>query len=103
MVVSKALPVACKSANADQTMARSWLSSLAGRRLVEGDAMEAVVIGAGWAGLGVSYALADRGIDHIVFERARIGETWRTQRWDTFRLNTAAAETLMPGEVYGGA
>ena len=64
--------------------------------------MDTVVIGAGWAGLGVSYELARRGIRHTVFERARIGETWRTQRWDTFRLNTTTADTLMPGENYDG-
>lgn len=64
--------------------------------------MDTVVIGAGWAGLGVSYELAQRGIRHRVFERARIGETWRTQRWDTFRLNTTTADTLMPGERYDG-
>ena len=64
--------------------------------------MDTVVIGAGWAGLGVSYELARRGIRHLVFERARIGETWRTQRWDTFRLNTTTADTLMPGESYVG-
>ncbi|MDQ6436475.1 NAD(P)/FAD-dependent oxidoreductase [Mesorhizobium sp. LHD-90] len=64
--------------------------------------MDTVVIGAGWAGLGVSYELTRRGIPHIVLERARIGETWRTQRWDTFRLNTTTADTLMPGETYDG-
>jgi len=64
--------------------------------------MDAVVIGAGWAGLGVSYELAKRRISHVVFERARIGETWRTQRWDSFRLNTTTAETVMPGQVYDG-
>jgi putative flavoprotein involved in K+ transport len=64
--------------------------------------MAAVVIGAGWAGLGVSYELSQRGIRHRVFERARIGETWRTQRWDSFRLNTPTADTLMPGERYAG-
>ncbi|MEQ1950035.1 NAD(P)/FAD-dependent oxidoreductase [Mesorhizobium sp. CN2-181] len=64
--------------------------------------MDTVVIGAGWAGLGVSYELAQRGIRHRVFERARIGQTWRTQRWDSFRLNTTTADTLMPGERYTG-
>ncbi len=63
---------------------------------------EAVVIGAGWAGLGVSSALRDRGIPHRVFERGRIGETWRTQRWDSFHLNTANLHTVMPGDIYTG-
>lgn len=65
--------------------------------------MDAVVIGAGWAGLGVSYELSQRGIAHRVFERARIGETWRRQRWDRFRLNTPTEDTLMPGERYTGS
>jgi putative flavoprotein involved in K+ transport len=46
------------------------------------------VVGAGPAGLAVSAALAERGIEHVLLERGRAGQTWRTQRWDTFRLNT---------------
>ena len=65
--------------------------------------MDAVVVGAGWAGLGVSYELAQRSVRHRVFERARIGETWRSQRWDSFRLNTPNEDTLMPGERYAGS
>ena len=42
---------------------------------------EAVVIGGGQAGLGASYHLARRGIDHVVLERGQVAETWRTQRW----------------------
>jgi putative flavoprotein involved in K+ transport len=49
---------------------------------------DAAVIGAGWAGLGVSYALTRAGLSHRVLERGRIGETWLTQRWDSFHLNT---------------
>jgi cation diffusion facilitator CzcD-associated flavoprotein CzcO len=37
--------------------------------------VETIVIGAGWAGLGVSYALAKAGLAHRVLERGRIGET----------------------------
>ena len=43
--------------------------------------LDAAVIGAGWAGLGVSYALAKADLSHRVLERGRIGETWLTQRW----------------------
>lgn len=42
---------------------------------------DAVIVGAGWAGLSVSTALASAGLRHIVFERQRVCETWRTQRW----------------------
>jgi putative flavoprotein involved in K+ transport len=48
----------------------------------------AVVVGAGQAGLATSYHLARLGIEHVVLERGRIGETWLSQRWDTFALNT---------------
>jgi putative flavoprotein involved in K+ transport len=36
-------------------------------------------------------------------ERGRIGETWRTQRWDTFRMNTPNVQTVMPGDSYDGS
>ncbi|MDE1997033.1 MAG: NAD(P)-binding domain-containing protein, partial [Rhizobiaceae bacterium] len=68
----------------------------------ETDVLDAVVIGAGWAGLGVSYWLARRGLRHNVLERGRIGETWRTQRWDSFRMNTPNVQTVMPGDRYEG-
>lgn len=66
------------------------------------DILDAVVIGAGWAGLGVSHALTQRGLRHRVLERGRIGETWRTQRWDSFRINTPNSQTVMPGDTYVG-
>ncbi|RUV73124.1 MAG: FAD-dependent oxidoreductase [Mesorhizobium sp.] len=66
------------------------------------DILDAVVIGAGWAGLGVSHALTQRGLRHRVLERGRIGETWRTQRWDSFRVNTPNIQTVMPGDTYDG-
>jgi putative flavoprotein involved in K+ transport len=47
-----------------------------------------VVVGAGAAGVAVSAALADAGVDHVVLERNDVADTWRRQRWDAFRLNT---------------
>jgi len=49
---------------------------------------EVVVIGAGQAGLVASHLLSLASIDHVVLERGRIGESWRSQRWDSFHLNT---------------
>ncbi|MDP9812395.1 cation diffusion facilitator CzcD-associated flavoprotein CzcO [Rhizobium tibeticum] len=60
--------------------------------------LDAVVIGAGWAGLGVSYWLARRGLRHSVLERGR----GRTQRWDSFRMNAPNVQTVMPGDCYDG-
>ena len=66
------------------------------------DCLDVAIIGAGWAGLGVSYYLAQAGLRHCVLERSRIGETWRTQRWDSFRLNTPNWASMMPGDRYDG-
>lgn len=60
-------------------------------------AIECVIVGAGPAGLAASAALSDRGIEHRVLERGRVGETWRTQRWDSFRLNTPGWMNQMLG------
>ena len=61
-----------------------------------------VVIGAGHAGLAVSRCLADRGVEHVVLERGRLGERWRTARWDSFRLLTPAWMMRLPGYAYEG-
>lgn len=51
---------------------------------------QAIVIGAGQAGLSVGYHLKRRGIDHVILEAAdRIGDVWR-RRWDSLRLFTPA-------------
>jgi putative flavoprotein involved in K+ transport len=49
---------------------------------------DALIIGAGQAGLAMSRCLATRGIDHVVLERGRIAERWRTGSWDSLRLLT---------------
>lgn len=72
------------------------------RRIDVAEVLDAVVVGAGWAGLGVSYWLARHGLRHNVLERGRIGETWRTQRWNSFRMNTPNVQTVMPGDSYEG-
>jgi putative flavoprotein involved in K+ transport len=62
--------------------------------------MDAVVVGAGQAGLGISYYLMRAGVRHRVLERGRTGESWRSQRWDAFRMNTVNTMTVMPGQQY---
>lgn len=49
---------------------------------------QCVVVGAGAAGLAVSRCLSDAGVEHLVLERHDVAETWRSQRWDSFTLNT---------------
>lgn len=58
---------------------------------------DVIVIGAGHAGLSVSYYLVQRGLQHVVFEQNKIGHIWQTQRWDSFKLNTPNKMNLLPG------
>lgn len=60
--------------------------------------LDVIVIGAGQAGLSISYHLKDLHLDHIVFEQAVIGNSWRNQRWDSFKLNTPNKFNLLPGQ-----
>jgi putative flavoprotein involved in K+ transport len=59
---------------------------------------DCVVVGAGPAGLAASAALSEHGVDHLLLERGRVGETWRTQRWDSFRLNSPGWANRVLGE-----
>jgi putative flavoprotein involved in K+ transport len=59
--------------------------------------VDVVVVGAGQAGLAVSYYLRAFGIEHVVLERGRVAESWRSQRWDSFTLVTPNWMTRLPG------
>ena len=63
---------------------------------------DTVVVGAGQAGLGTSYFLKRDCRNHVVFERGQIGETWCSQRWDSFQLNTPNYLSTLPGFPYDG-
>jgi len=63
---------------------------------------DVVVIGGGQAGLGVGYHLRAAGRKFVIFERGRVGETWRSQRWDSFAVNTPNWANCLPGNKYDG-
>ena len=60
------------------------------------------IVGGGQAGLSMSYCLRERGFDHIIFEKNRIAESWRSKRWDSFCLVTPNWQCLLPGFPYNG-
>ncbi|HET6501426.1 MAG TPA: NAD(P)/FAD-dependent oxidoreductase [Amycolatopsis sp.] len=62
-----------------------------------------VVIGAGHGGLAMSRCLTERSIDHVVLERGAVANSWRTQRWDSFRLLTPTWMTRLPGRSPTGS
>ena len=61
-----------------------------------------VIIGAGPAGLAMSQCLTDRSVDHVVLERGEVGNSWKTERWDSLRLLTPNWMTRLPGFQYQG-
>jgi putative flavoprotein involved in K+ transport len=63
---------------------------------------DTIVVGGGQAGLSTSYHLTRAGRDHLVLERGRLAETWRSQRWDGFVLNTPNWAQRLPGFHYRG-
>src|SRR5713226_1631388 len=64
-------------------------------------AVDVAIVGAGQAGLSLSHELAAAGVDHIVLERGRVGETWRG-RWDSFCLVIPNWTVQLPGGRYRG-
>jgi len=62
---------------------------------------QVVVIGAGQAGLAVSRDLVAAGVDHVVLERKKVGQAWRS-RWDSFCLVTPNWTMSLPGFPYDG-
>ena len=65
-------------------------------------AVDVAIIGAGQAGLATSWHLTQAKVDHVVLEAGRVAETWRSRRWDSFRLITPNWAIGLPGIAYAG-
>jgi putative flavoprotein involved in K+ transport len=63
---------------------------------------DTVIIGGGQAGLAMSYHLRQRGREHIILERRRVAERWRTERWDSLRFQLPNVWLELPGKRYAG-
>lgn len=59
--------------------------------------VEVLVVGAGQAGIAMSEHLGAQGIPHLVVERDRIAERWRSWRWDSLVANGPAWHDRFPG------
>src|SRR5829696_7765216 len=64
--------------------------------------VETVVIGGGQAGLALSSCLTQLGHEHVILERGRLAERWRSERWDSLALITPNWMTQLPGYAYQG-
>jgi putative flavoprotein involved in K+ transport len=71
-------------------------------RVNEPEHFPVAIVGAGQAGLSVSYLLKQRGIPHVVLEANRVAHAWRRERWDAFCLVTPNWQCQLPGHPYSG-
>jgi len=58
--------------------------------------VEALIVGGGQAGLAMSRHLGAAGVSHLVLERDRIAERWRSARWDSLVANGPAWHDRFP-------
>jgi putative flavoprotein involved in K+ transport len=64
--------------------------------------VETLVIGGGQAGLAMSEHLTQRGVQHLIVERYRMVERWRSERWDSLVANGPAWHDRFPGMTFIG-
>ena len=64
---------------------------------------EVLVVGGGQAGIAASEHLGRAGVPHLVLERARIAERWRSGRWDSLVANGPAWHDRFPGMEFAGS
>ncbi len=62
--------------------------------------VDTLVIGAGQAGIAMSEHLGGHGIEHLVLERHRIAERWRSERWDSLVMNGPAWHDRFPNREF---
>jgi putative flavoprotein involved in K+ transport len=64
--------------------------------------IDTLIIGAGQAGLAASEHLTANGVEHLVVERSRIAERWRSERWDSLVANGPAWHDRFPNMTFAG-
>lgn len=64
--------------------------------------IEVVVVGGGQAGIAMSEHLSDRKVPHVVLERSRVAERWRSERWDSLVTNGPVWHDRFPGLEFTG-
>jgi putative flavoprotein involved in K+ transport len=67
-----------------------------------GEHHDVVIVGAGQAGLSLSWHLTQSGVDHVLLERTGVASDWKQRRWDNFTLVTPNWQCQLPGYAYSG-
>jgi putative flavoprotein involved in K+ transport len=64
--------------------------------------IQTLIIGGGQAGLAMSEHLSQRSVPHLIVERHRIAERWRSERWDSLVANGPAWHDRFPNMTFAG-
>lgn len=63
---------------------------------------DTLVVGGGQAGIALSEHLGNQGVPHVILEKNRTAEAWRTGRWDALVANGPAWHDRFPGLEFEG-
>jgi putative flavoprotein involved in K+ transport len=85
----------------DKTGPVSYICSAVAKVQVMVETVQTLIIGGGQAGLAMSEHLTRRGVQHLIVERYRIAERWRSERWDSLVANGPAWHDRFPGMSFG--
>lgn len=64
--------------------------------------IDTLVVGAGQAGIAMSEHLGLQGVPHLVLERSRVAESWRSGRWDALVTNGPVWHDRFPNLTFKG-
>jgi putative flavoprotein involved in K+ transport len=67
---------------------------------MSGSILDVAVVGGGFAGICASYFLKHFDLDHMVFEKGRVGQAWRNSQWDSLTLKLSNRLAMLPGTPY---
>jgi putative flavoprotein involved in K+ transport len=62
--------------------------------------IDTIVVGGGQAGLAMSHALGQAGREHVIIERSRVAERWRSERWDSLAFQFPNWSLTLPSYAY---
>ena len=60
------------------------------------ETVDTLIVGGGQAGIAMSEHLGKNGVEHLVLEKSRVAEAWRTGRWDALVANGPAWHDRFP-------
>ena len=64
--------------------------------------IDTLVVGGGQAGIAMSEHLSNNGVPHLVLEKNRVAEAWRSGRWDNLVANGPAWHDRFPNLEFTG-